>query len=131
MQRSVNALVEPLAKLLSLVLLVLSLAAPGAVTGVHDIAHAAAPVAADEHHHHGNDGSVINVHSETDDGQQPEKPDFGHDHQSFNISAMQAVPTDRIDLTALQFRLVPQLYDSSREPPTTVPDRQLRPPRFA
>jgi hypothetical protein len=94
------ALLRAFLALSALLFAAVTISAPGVARGLHELNHAGAPVAGDEHHHHGEDGGVTSHHSGVDAVPQSDDTGsgkFGHSHMA-NI-ALDALPFGSGNLT--------------------------------
>ncbi|HEX8215572.1 MAG TPA: hypothetical protein VF582_08910 [Allosphingosinicella sp.] len=98
---------------------------------MHALAHLSAPVAADEHHHHDEDGAIDVHHAPSDQPDEDQDGSTGHDHMPSLTAAWTGVTSEGPVLAAPPAALIPHVVSVGRPPPDAGSDPQIRPPRSA
>jgi hypothetical protein len=106
-----------------------AVAGPRVASGLHDVAHLAAPVAVDEHHHHASDGSVEKHHSHSKPSGEDSDADGGHDHALTGASPVLALDLGVELAHPFGARLAHGLPASVASPPDRGSAPPFQPPR--
>ena len=112
-------------------LLAIFLAAPATAWDMHGLAHLSAPVAADEHHHHDEDGAVDAHQAPAGEPDGDQDGSTGHDHMPSLTAAWTGVTSEAPSLAAPPSVVVAHVASEGRPPPDAGSDPQIRPPRSA
>lgn len=107
------------------------LAAPATAWDMHGLAHLSAPVAADEHHHHGEDGAVDAHDAPAGESDEDQDGSTSHDHMPSLTAAWVGVASEAPLLAVPPSVVIAHVVSEGRPPPDASSDPQIRPPRSA
>jgi hypothetical protein len=116
-------------RMLLLVLVAIGMTLPASAWAMHEVKHAAQPVAANQHHYHDEATGEIALHDHDDGDEQGS--DRGHDHMPGLIAGLADLPAAQLDIAAPAPNAPLYFAHTERSGHAALADRLRRPPRFA